>query len=298
MPTPEPTKHLWYVRRAGKVRGPFPRGQITREILLGRIRMDDELSQDRETWQPVAQLPQLIPEVLRQADSAEGQQRLTLARLREDERLHDRRGAGKKSEASDKRRRDRRNVESFETVAHRDLRVRWQAEEQNNERRLLIPAAVLMTVVFALLMYFLWARPAAPPAARDCAAAPAPAVNWNGCDLRGRQLARTDLREANLASTILKRTNLQAANLLRADLRYVDFEGADLRGATLREANLVGAVLRGAALAQADLRDADLAYADLQGANLTGANLIGVRLEKTIWTDGRVCAADSVGACR
>jgi hypothetical protein len=34
----------WYTRREGIVRGPFEPGHITRYILLGRIRLDDELS--------------------------------------------------------------------------------------------------------------------------------------------------------------------------------------------------------------------------------------------------------------
>ena len=34
----------WFTRREGVIRGPFPAGEITRYILLGRIRLDDELS--------------------------------------------------------------------------------------------------------------------------------------------------------------------------------------------------------------------------------------------------------------
>jgi len=53
-------EHLWCTRRDGHVRGPFPQAQISQNILLGRIREDDELSFDRETWTPVRDLPHLI----------------------------------------------------------------------------------------------------------------------------------------------------------------------------------------------------------------------------------------------
>lgn len=42
---------------------------------------------------------------------------------------------------------------------------------------------------------------------------------------------------------------------------------------------------------------ADLSYADLRGTYLGGLDLEGVRLSRTVWTDGRVCAEGSVGEC-
>jgi len=291
-------KRLWYVRRAGRVRGPFPPGQISREVLLGRIRGNDELSQDRESWHALRELPELVPESLRRTSGLDVRERLVLARLREDERRHDRR-AGRKSQAGLERRRgDRRTVESFEVLAVRARREAEEEEKDAKERNLLLPAAVVLTIVFSLAMYFFWYRPAVPPPGRDCQAAAAPAANWNGCQFAGRPLARADLREANLGNAILSGADLREANLLRADLSYANLEGAALRGAALREADLTGALLRGADLAQADLRGADLSYAILDGAGLQGAKLAGTRLGKAVWSDGRVCAPDSIGECR
>jgi uncharacterized protein YjbI with pentapeptide repeats len=296
--TGQPAKGLWYVRKDGRIRGPFPAGQIAREILLGRIRDNDELSTDREHWRPLSALPQLMPAVMQNADTEEGQQHLLLARLREDERLHDRRGPGHAPADINQRHGDRRTVESFDAVAHRERVTRWAAEENKEERNLLLPAAVIMITLFILGTYFLWYRPAVPLAERDCQAAPAAAVNWSSCDMSARNLGRADLKLANLSNAILKGSDLRGAQLRAADLSYANLEAVDLRDADLRSANLKGAVLRGANLSQSDLRDADLGYANLQVANLNGANLSGAKFGRAIWVDGRVCTADSVGECR
>lgn len=291
-------KGLWYVRKGGRIRGPFPAGQIAREILLGRIRENDDLSTDREHWQPLGALPQLVPEAMQHTDTEEGRQRLLLARLREDERLHDRRDLGHAPADSNRRQGDRRTVESFDVVAHRERVKRWAAEGNKEERNLLLPAAVFMITLFILVTYFLWYRPAAPQGERDCQAAPAAAVNWSNCEMPGRILSRTDLSRANLSNAKLSGADMQGTQLRAADLSYASLEGADLRGANLRAANLKGALLHGANLSRSDLRDADLGYANVQAANLNGARLNGARLGRAIWTNGRVCADGSVGECR
>ena len=81
----------WYTRRDGRVRGPFSDEHIARHILLGRIRLSDELSQDRSGWQPVSAFPNLLPEELSGMSSWDDYQRLVIARIRVDERVRDRR---------------------------------------------------------------------------------------------------------------------------------------------------------------------------------------------------------------
>ena len=199
--------------------------------LLGRIRAGDTLSRDGEHWQSLAELPELVPEAMRHAGSSGAGERLTLARLREDERRHDRRAAHPAPMAPDRRRGDRRNIESFDVTA---VPVRRGSADEAAERNLLLPAAVALTVIFSLAMYLFWYRPAVPVAVRNCEAQAAPAVDWNGCNLTGRALGRADLREANLGGAILARADLHAANLTRADLRQAHLEAAGLHGATLR----------------------------------------------------------------
>lgn len=293
MTAEQSVSRLWYVRRAGTVRGPFPPGQISREILLGRIRDEDELSRDREVWRPLAELPQLQPPVLRHAETPEGRQQLLMARLREDERLHDRRGPGFAPEGTNRRHGDRRNVESFDVVAHSE-----RAADSGEERNLLLPVAVILIVVLVLAMYFIWYQPRPSAASPNCQSAPIPGVNWSGCALSGRNLRRAPLGGAQLGSSTLVGANLREANLASADLGSANLDAADARDANLQAASLKGATLRHTLLAGADLRDADLTYADLQGADLGDAQLQGARLDHAIWTDGRVCAAESVGECR
>src|SRR3569832_663567 len=88
-----PSIHVWYVRRKGEVKGPYPAGLITRYILLGRIREDDELSPDGSVWTLVQEHRELIPDVIKAAatDPA-AQQRLDAARRWADERNTQRRG--------------------------------------------------------------------------------------------------------------------------------------------------------------------------------------------------------------
>ena len=152
---PEPTqRHLWYVRKGGQTNGPFPPGKIAREILLGRLRKKDEVSADREHWQHPSAVPQLVPEVMKHTDTEQGRQFLLLARLREDERQHERRRAAYADEALvnhiNRRHGDQRTVESFDVVAH------LADAETKEERNLLLPAATIMIALFIFAAYILW----------------------------------------------------------------------------------------------------------------------------------------------
>jgi Pentapeptide repeats (8 copies) len=285
-------RQLWYVRRKQAVRGPYPQGQITREALLGRIRPDDALSQDREHWQPLSALPALQPEIVYQADTPAGKQRLTMAKLHEDERAQDRRGA-RKASGSERRGPDRRKPEPEAMVRHRQCVRRW-TEKPAGTLNARLAYGVLAGIALALVIYFVGYHPAPATGERDCNAAPVPGVIWTGCLLSGRSLTGARLEDARIDNAQLRRAFLQGANLTR----YTDFEGALLQQAVLREANLTGAVLRGATLTKADLREADLRFANLVNANLTGAQLAGAKLDKAIWTDGRVCAVHSLGSCQ
>ena len=81
----------WYARRNGTVRGPFTDEHIARYILLGRIRLIDELSLDRVRWRPARDCPELFPEELLQLSSWEDYQKLVVARMKIDERSSQRR---------------------------------------------------------------------------------------------------------------------------------------------------------------------------------------------------------------
>ena len=153
--SPEPTqRHQWYVRKGGQTNGPFPPREISRAILLGRLCKHDEVSADREHWQHPGAVPQLVPEAMKHTDTEQGRQFLLLARLREDERQHERRSAAHANEAlvihSNRRHGDQRTVESFDVVAHS------ADAETKEERNLLLPAATIMIALFIFVAYILW----------------------------------------------------------------------------------------------------------------------------------------------
>lgn len=50
---------LWYLRRGERVNGPFPLPAIQQDFLLGRVRLSDELSQDRLEWLRLSDHPEL-----------------------------------------------------------------------------------------------------------------------------------------------------------------------------------------------------------------------------------------------
>ncbi len=317
-------RQLWYTRRGHEIRGPFPAGQITRFILLGRIRESDELSADQQTWQPVSEVPVLMPEEMKaDLSDAEAYERLMIARMREDERsARDRRGEGESTPADaprDRRRSDdeRRAREEAEMLRHREIKAAITEASRHKKQhyflRGMAAALVLAGVVGAALYFQPWKRQASV----DCNAIPQPWVNWSNCFMEGAQMAAFDLRGARLRNANLTGADMRGTILTGADLAYATLTMADLSGAILHQAALVGATLRRAKLRGTDFTDANLTYAILQNADLTGAKLVNADLRNADlrgttldqadfskallgnvqWSDGHLCRADSVGRC-
>jgi hypothetical protein len=127
MPHPADPEILWFTRRDGVVRGPFPAAWIRRYILLGRIRMTDELRLGAADWRPAFRCEELIPELLRQPLTEDNLARLKQARREADERgPGDRRaGAIASQEQLDRRTgEERRRPESAEEARFRAKRAR------------------------------------------------------------------------------------------------------------------------------------------------------------------------------
>lgn len=295
-------EHRWYTRRNGHVRGPFPQRQISHYILLGRIGDADELSADREHWHPLAQLPQLVPEVMRHVETEEDVQRLQMARLRADERRGgDRRLDCERMHADNGERRrasDRRQEEDEDVLRHRALRRGVLDAGRNPAVGRCGPqltALLLITAALGAAAYLF--TPAMPAAQADCAAAPAERVNWNNCKLPGYEAEQANLRGVQARNADLTAARLVAANLIGADLAYTTLNLADLRRADTRNARMTGAGLQRADLRGAQLAGADLSYADLREARLEGAVLSQTRFDHALWIDGTVCGPGSVDRC-
>ncbi|MFZ4480544.1 MAG: pentapeptide repeat-containing protein [Rhodoferax sp.] len=132
-------------------------------------------------------------------------------------------------------------------------------------------------------------------------------VLLNGSDIAGADLSGANLVGARLSGAYLTGAGQSAANLSGADLASAqatdlflpraDLHGANLANADLSRSVLTRALLRGANMINAIMVGTDLSGADLGGALLDGANFTGARLAGTIWSDRRVCAANSVGVC-
>jgi hypothetical protein len=140
------------------VRGPFPTGDITRYILLGRIRLDDELSRDRRSWSPAGTLTGLLPPGMLDISSWEDYQRYIEARMQVDERRGERRcpscdtpaGAGERRVTGERRRADSRNlIDSYVFGLH----ARQPRSDARARRvRALLLTLLLASVVFAWLV--------------------------------------------------------------------------------------------------------------------------------------------------
>ena len=238
------TNNLWYTRRNDEIRGPFPARQVTRYILLGRIRKDDELSHDCENWRRVQDCLDLIPDEMKNLETEEDYRRLELARMREDERRGgDQRCDTQRMDAANVERRragDRRKPESAAVQRHRELRNR-ALQTTYTLARAMSPGVITVTVVCAVALLLLFARftPQGTGQMADCDAPAAPHVNWTNCSRPGLVANGTDL------------TGIWGRNM-------------DLTGA-----RLVGSRLAGADLAFSTLNISDLRHADLSNARLT-----------------------------
>jgi len=81
----------WYTRRGGVVRGPFSEDEIARHLILGRICMDDELSEDRLIWTVASRCTDLLPAEVQNLSSWDDYQQLVIARMQAEERRGERR---------------------------------------------------------------------------------------------------------------------------------------------------------------------------------------------------------------
>ncbi len=298
------TRHkriLWYTRRDGVVRGPYPEKQISRYVLLGRIRDTDEVRPEEGDWATLQQHPDLVPAVMKLPPTDENRKKLLMARLREDERRpRDRREdeGGVGGAVPERRTRvERRRPETAEVVRHRKLKDQVSHSGTPNAELYRYPVVFAALVILGFMLSYLLENvsPEEPPP--DCAALPRPGVNWNGCNLSGLASPGANLMGARMRNARFDAADLGGATLTGADLEYSSISFGNLRNADLSHASLVGVSARGADLRNVRFRDANLAYANLSDTRLDGADLSGADLSNAIWVDHRPCLAGSIGAC-
>jgi hypothetical protein len=292
----------WYTRRNGVVRGPYPAGQISRYILLGRIRENDELSLDQHSWEEVSQCQALIPEVMKLPPTEENIKRLMMARMHEDERRSgDRRDNEPDPPAHIKERRtgeERRQVEPELLVRHRKLKQSITQSVSKVTGSYKTPLLMIAVVLSGFLLSTL-INPQTDQNERpsDCLAPAEVGVNWDNCNLSGANIEGAVLNDAMIRFARLDGSVLTNAQLINVRFDYTSLANSDLSETDLTNAVLVGANLNAANLRNAKLSKANLAYADLSGALIEGADLTGAVLGNAIWVDQRKCAPSSIGRC-
>lgn len=126
----------WYVQKGSRVQGPFSTNEVGRFLLLGRVRNTDRVSRDGELWEPVTQVPELIPEELLNLQSDEGWRQFLTVRSASDERV-----------SSTPVEVDRRAKP--EPVAS-DIRDEWQHTQSQDASNSVLPWSLLGITVAAL----------------------------------------------------------------------------------------------------------------------------------------------------
>jgi hypothetical protein len=249
----------WFVRHEGLVTGPHSEAQLRQQLLEGVLTQVDEISLDKNAWQSIMRVPNVIPVQMR-------------------------------AEAGDQ--------DAVQTMAFRK-RLSSKDRERRRRIPFVPLFMVLLLVGIALtisLMTGLSERLENDDP--QCDRPPAPGVNWRNCLLPNLDVGPASLRGANLNSSVLRYAKLSTTILNQADLSYADLRYADLRYAQLRHAQLMGANMQKTDLRDADLSQADLRFADLTGSQIDGILLKGARLDNAIWWDGSSCGPNSVGGCR
>lgn len=284
------TKHPpLYVRKNGKLLGPFPPRQISQSLLLGRFRVSDEVSEDQESWVMIQSRQDLLPEVLQEDPSDElAQERLMAARRWADER---RPQHGTHAEL-------RRSPEPDELQEYRSHRESIYKNFLQRREFSIVQTLLVLLAVAGLIYAGFHFSPGTQIEQPVCDAAARPGVNWRNCRMPGLQLLNSDLQGANLDSANLNGANLFGSNLSSASLMYTDLSMANLSYVDFRQARMKGSNLQHTDLSYADFSDADLSYADFNGAKMQNVRLDGARLDNAIWVDGRTCLKGSRGECR
>ncbi|VAW59288.1 Pentapeptide repeat family protein [hydrothermal vent metagenome] len=283
-------KGRWYIKLGETVQGPFPNQLIGRYLILGRITQDMLVSQDKEHWAAIKSYPAMVPEVLKEAGTPQGDRALMLARIREDER-----SSQKKNQNDDAV--ERRDEEDQLIELHRQMRDDVLNQYNKKPRKKIIYYSLAGLVLLTLVGFFIAGQSTDDIQRADCNALAQPGVNWSGCNRQGEALRNSDLKKADLRSAILHSVDLSSAQLQQADLAYADLSRSILISAQLQNSNLKGANLRRANLRGADLTSANLSYAELVGSQLQDAILKQAIFDHAIWVNGETCLPGSVGEC-
>lgn len=285
---------IWYLRHDDQVFGPFPPAQIEEAMHAGEVSPDWEVSLNGVDWLSIADSGQFKVEPVAWLNT-DTQDNLSWHEQRKQAR---KRWLGESVGITDVVHDPAQDAAARSSIARDHIRTQALLNEAKNQRRSPL-MALLAGLLIAGIGIAVWLGQGDKPIQAgigqtvNCAATLGDGVNWVGC--ARRDLVQPGVKARNAQ---LDKARLDDARLKGGDLAYASLKGTSLRNAELVQVNLTGADLTGADLSGADLSGADLRYAVLSQANLTGARFSNTLLDKATWSDGRVCAAGSVDACR
>jgi uncharacterized protein YjbI with pentapeptide repeats len=293
-------RRLWFVRKNGQVKGPFLTAQISRNILLGRLNSEDEISVDEINWQKIAKHRELYPEVMLQDPVDENQ--MEIAKIQVDERISEKRRQKQNvaQEMAEERRqtRERRGTEPEVMLRHRENINSLNDTYKKNLKRPKLPTFSIVLLVIVIVVFGFVLSSNSDKGLVDCSVPASAGVNWHNCQFVSLEAENQNLANAVLTDAKFNDAKLMGVNLTGSDMAYSEVKQSDLSYANLEGVRLIGANLSNTDLRYANLKNADLSYADLTGALLAGANMNNVQLGNTIWIDGQVCKKGSVGSCQ
>lgn len=283
----------WYTRKNGETKGPFVESMIANNLLLGRLKLSDVVSQDQTNWVQLRYLPDFHPpQATQQTQKAK--------KLLDERNGFDRRNQQESVSSSNDNLRqgqERRGWEPEDTIERRQSHTRFMQLLRQQKQVSLWPISIAFIVLMlALLLAILFPKPLPTPQA-NCELAPAPEMNWNNCLKAKTDLHNLDLTGIKLRNSQLIGSNLMNSKLDNADLAYADLRFTNMSYAQLQSSKLLGANLQHADLSNSDLSEADLSFTDLRKANLGGTVLNNTRFDNAIWLDGRLCGRNSIDQC-
>jgi len=266
-------KTLWYWKQKGKVTGPFTEGLIQQYIILKRVHPDDLMSQDKEHWAKAASIPALIPDVIKNKDDENYDERLKAARRWADDRGHAR-GS------------DDDNYDHRKKVTHIGIStLGWTS------------IGIFFIVTIMVVFAFFYFTPKNKSQKINCQAQPTEKVAFDACELSGKNFSNQIIQYASFKNARMSNINLAQSVLSYSQMQYSDLSNSDLTGSKLDYVNLTAATLAGAKLHGTDFSHANLNYANLKGAKVKDINLTGASLSKATWFNGKICAQGSIGRC-
>lgn len=226
-----PSGMQWFVRRGSVVRGPFTSAKVRHFLLEGKLTVDDQVSADRQAWQPIATVAEVVPLQMRDHDEHLDVDRDVV------------------------RRRERA----------RALRAMFVA------LGIVVGFVILVMSVGRQETVTVRDCNAPPTPGADFEGCALSGVDWVGANLGSLRAANVKLSGAHLSTADMHDADMRYAELSHADLSYARMQNVVLLGANLRNADLTNTDLSGADLSFADLGGARVGGARFSGAKLEGA---------------------------